>query len=160
MEDGGAFLDRNFGQAEASEELKQELALLCRSQSLLRTLIFGIALQYRSLDVMRRELLVQAENPAAALSGPTPFALQNAASLIVLCSLFGFQKQTEELAAQAAQAGECPDLLSVKLGATSILIALIRLARLHLSQASAGEASFEAEQEAAALENDPADLSL
>ena len=116
----------------------------------------GIALQYRSLDVQREELLLQAEDPAASLSGPGPLELQNAASLIVLCALFGFQKQAEELANQAAQAGDCPDLLSVKLGATSILIALIRLARLNLGSSRSSQAELNSLEEA----GDPADLSL
>ncbi len=154
-------MDQDLVQANASEELKQELGLLCRSQAMLRTLFLGIALQYRSLDVQRQKLLLQAEDPAASLPCPGPLELQNAASLIVLCALFGFQKQAEELAAQAARAGECPDLLSVKLGATSILIALIRLARLHLLEAASNpKASSEPEQEFLELTNDPADLSL
>ncbi len=154
-------MERNMVGAEASGELEQALSLLCQSQAMLRTLFLGIALQYRSLDVQRQELLLQAENPAASLPGPSPLALQNAASLIVLCALFGFQKQAEELASQAAQAGTCPDLLSVKLGATSILIALIRLARLNLSSTSSGgKASPEVEQELSEITDDPADLSL
>lgn len=153
---GVFFMNQTMSQAEASDALEQGLQLLCQSQAMLRTLFLGIALQYRSLDVQRQELLLQAEDPAASLSGPGPLELQNAASLIVLCALFGFQKQAEELANQAAQAGDCPDLLSVKLGATSILIALIRLARLNLGSSRSSQAELNSLEEA----GDPADLSL
>ena len=149
-------MNHRIERAGASEKPERELQLLCQSQAMLRTLFLGIALQYRSLDVQREELLLQAEDPAAALSGPGPLALQNAASLIVLCALFGFQKQAEELANQAAQAGACPDLLSVKLGATSILIALIRLARLNLGSSRPSQAELNSLEET----GDPADLSL
>ncbi len=139
---------------QAAGELEQELRLLSQSQALLRTLFLGIALQYRSLDAQRQELLCT-ENPDASPTGPSPFALQNAASLMILCALFGFQKQTEDLAVQSAQAGTCPDLLNVKLGAASILIALIRLIKLNLSSSAAQtETNFLEET------GDPADLSL
>ena len=153
---GCFFMNHRIERAGASEKPERELQLLCQSQAMLRTLFLGIALQYRSLDVQREELLLQAEDPAASLSGPGPLELQNAASLIVLCALFGFQKQAEELANQAAQAGDCPDLLSVKLGATSILIALIRLARLNLGSSRSSQAELNSLEEA----GDPADLSL
>lgn len=117
--------------AEPNPELLEGLRLLDNSQSLIRTIFLGLALQYRSLDLQRCLLKLQAENPAAVLCGPQPKEVQTAASLITLCALFGFQRQAEYLACQEAQAGNCPDMMDVKLGATIILISLIRLARLN-----------------------------
>ena len=119
--------------AEAPEEsaaLEEGLRLLDNSQKLIRTVFLGLALQYRSLDLQRCQLLAQAENPEAASCGLQPRAVQAAASLITLCALFGFQKQAQELVCQTAQAGGCPDTMDVKLGAVIILVALIRLIRL------------------------------
>ncbi|MCH5353820.1 MAG: hypothetical protein J1E06_10195 [Acutalibacter sp.] len=113
-----------------SEELAESLRLLDNSQELLRTLFLGLALEYHSLDVQRC-LLLQQQDPDLTCGELPPLALQNAASLIILCVLFGFQKQTEALAQQSAQAGNCPDFTDVKLGATSILVALIRLIRMN-----------------------------
>ena len=70
--------------------------------------------------------------------GPTPQAVQAAASLITLCALFGFQRQAEGLAAQAAQSGAQPDTMDVKLGAINILLTLIRLARLQAASGPPG----------------------
>ena len=126
-----------------SEETAEGLRLLDKSQELLRALFLGIALQYRSLDVQRC-LLLREENPEISCGELTPLALQNAAYLIILCVLLGFQKQTEELAQQSAEAGSCPDLTDVKLGATSIAISLIRLFRLNRNQGNSSGASGDA----------------
>ena len=126
-----------------SGELAEGLRLLDNSQELLRALFLGLALQYRSLDVQRC-LLLQEENPEISCGELTPLALQNAAYLIILCVLLGFQKQTEELAQQSAEAGSCPDLTDVKLGATSIAVSLIRLFRLNRNQGSSSGTSGDA----------------
>ena len=139
-----------------SEELKEGLHLLENSQRLIRTLFLGLALQYRSLDAQRC-LLLQEENPDLSCGEPSPLTLQNAAFLIILYVLLGFQKQTEALARQSAQAGNCPDLTDVKLGATSILISLIRLIRLNCSGESV---SSSAESSDALLSEDPADAAI
>lgn len=125
--------------AEPDPELLEGLRLLDNSQSLIRTIFLGLALQYRSLDLQRCLLKLQAEDPAAVLCGPQPKEVQTAASLITLCALFGFQRQAEYLACQEAQAGGCPDMMDVKLGATIILISLIRLARLNAPARSMAE---------------------
>lgn len=109
------------------QETEEALRLLEESQGWLRTILMGIALQYRSLDMERRALL-----EGAPLPGPTPQAVQTAASLITLCALFGFQRQAEGL---ALEAGEGADMADVNLGAASILITLIRLVRLRASMA-------------------------
>jgi len=127
--------------AEPDPELLEGLRLLDNSQSLIRTIFLGLALQYRSLDLQRCLLKLQAEDPAAALCGLRPKEVQTVASLITLCALFGFQRQAEELACREAQAGGCPDLMDVKLGATIILISLIRLARLNAPVQSIAEQS-------------------
>lgn len=121
----GTELDAQLG---ADAALDEGLRLLDNSQKLIRTIFLGLALQYRSLDLQRCQLLAQAED--TAFCGPQPRAVQAAASLITLCALFGFQKQSQELACQTAQAGGCPDFMDVKLGAVIILVALIRLVRL------------------------------
>lgn len=113
-----------------SRELEKNLRLVENSQELLRTLFLGLALEYRSLD-LQRCLLLQQQDPEISCGELTPLALQNAASLIILCVLLGFQQQTETLARQSAESGNCPDLTDVTLGAISILVALIRLVKLN-----------------------------
>lgn len=120
------------------QEDREALQLLEESQGLLRTILMGVAMQYRSLDMERCALLEGTSPP-----GPTPGAVQTAASLITLCALFGFQRQAEGLAAQAAQAGEVPDMMDVKLGAASILISLIRLVRLQAAIRRKGSTELE-----------------
>lgn len=129
------------------QQTEQGLELLERSQALLRVILLGIAMQYRSLDLQKQELL-QGE----PLCGPSSMQVQSAAALIVLCALFGFQKQAEELAADAEREGLPPDLVNVRLGAAAILVALIRLARLHLQDEAPGAKPF-GENETAAFEN-------
>ena len=132
---------------EETKETQAALSLLEDSQGYLRAILLGIALQYRSLDIERCLLL------GGSPGGPTPQAVQAAASLITLCALFGFQRQAEGLAAQAAQSGAQPDTMDVKLGAVNILLTLIRLARL---QAASGQPGLPAEAETlAALTSTP-----
>lgn len=118
----------------AGGELKEGLALLDESQQWLRIIMLGVILQYASLDVQRQKLLT----PEAA--GPEPQCMQAGASLLTLGALFGFQRQAERLAAQEAQSCANPDMMDVKLGATSILVTMIRLLRLVQSSNTAGEA--------------------
>lgn len=142
---------------EPGAELQESLALLEHSQELLRVILLGLALQYRSLDLQRCELLA-AENPETPYAGLDPIQVQSAASLIVLCALFGFQKQAEDLASEAVREGLRPDLLDVKLGAAAILIALIRLARLNLPGGAPAQEPLPAP--AAEEEEEAADLPL
>lgn len=97
-----------------AEETQTGLRLLENSQALLRTILLGVALQYRSLTLESCRLLGQE-------TAVDPKSLQAAASLITLCALLGFQQQAEELASQ----GGSP--MEVQLGAVSILVGLIRL---------------------------------
>lgn len=110
----------------AGRELEESLGLLDESQGMLRLIMIGLILQYASLDVQRQKLL----DPETA--GPEPQCMQASASLITLGALFGFQRQAERLACQEAQSGSNPDMMDVKLGATSILVTMIRLLRLVL----------------------------
>ncbi len=110
-------------QALTDKELEDGLALLRESQAFLQAILFGVALQYHSLDLEREKLLGQS-------AGADPQTLQMIASLVTLGALFGFQNQAECLADQKASAGETPDMMDVKLGATSILVTMIRLFRL------------------------------
>ena len=126
-------------EAELSPELQEGLRLLDNSQGLLRTIFLGLAMQYRSLDLQRCQLLASAEDPEAELCGVQPRAVQIAASLITLCALFGFQKQAQGLARDTAQEGVCPDLTEVKLGSIVILVALIRLFRLTSPEEAAAQ---------------------
>ena len=119
------------------EEFQEQLDLLENSQGLIRTILLGIVLQYKALDVQKCLLLDSACNPQgkAPDACPDPKSMQIAASLIVLCALFGFQKQADAIACQTAQAGGCPDWTEPKLNATVILVALLRLCRLAASPA-------------------------
>lgn len=110
-------------QALTDKELEDGLALLRESQAFLQAILFGVALQYHSLDLEREKLLGQS-------AGADPQTLQMIASLVTLGALFGFQNQAECLADQKAHVGEVPDMMDVKLGATSILVTMIRLFRL------------------------------
>lgn len=116
-------------------EQEEALRLLEESQALLRTILLGIGLQYRSLDLERCRVMGE-EQP-----GPDPASIQIAASLVTLCALFGFQRQAEGLAAGAAQAGSPTDMMDVKLGAVSILVTLLRLVRL--AAATGGNSSLD-----------------
>lgn len=132
-------------------ELAETLALLDEAQGFIRTIFLGLALQYKSFDIRRCQLLFPEEENL--WNGMEPSAVQTAASLITLCALFGFQRQTEQLACQEAQAGGNPDLTDVKLGAAVILIALIRLVRLQ-SPARGGSrrAAYSPSEQESALE--------
>lgn len=128
MREEGALRASASGQT--GRERGEALGLLAESQQLLVYIIVGVLLQYHSLDLERQKLLGQ--------GGEGAFNMQAAASLISLGALFGFQNQAERLACQTAQAGEAADMMDVKLGATSILVLLIRLFRLMASR-SEGE---------------------
>lgn len=128
----------------ASREKQEALRLLEESQGLLGAILMGVALQYRSLDMERAKLLAGGEEAC----GPGPEDVRMAASLITLCALFGFQRQAEGLAAREAQSGETPDMMDVKLGAVSILISLLRLARLQEAFRETGPAGKQAQLEA------------
>ncbi len=120
-------------------ELLESLRILNNSQALLRTILLGTAMQYRSLDVQRQLLLSRELEVESAPCGPSPQEIQTAASLLVIYALLGFQQQAERLARQeAALHGGCADLTDVKLGATVILVSLIRLARLNRPVCPAG----------------------
>lgn len=127
-----------------SLEKLETLRLLEESQGLLGAILMGVALQYRSLDMARARLL----SGGAEAPGPGPEAVQTAAALVTLCALFGFQRQAEEAAARTAQSGEAPDMMDVKLGAASILISLLRLARLQKAFQEPGPAGQQAAWEA------------
>lgn len=114
------------------EQIEQGLQLLEETQAYLRAVFLGIALQYRSLDLQKQELL------CGTVCGPSPTEVQSSASLIILCALFGFLKQAQELANDEARAGLRPDLTDVQLSAVSITVALIRLVRLHLPEETTG----------------------
>lgn len=113
---------------EKQEALCQQLSLLENSQGLIRSIFLGLALQYKALDVQRCQLIAP-QSPVGE-GACNPKNLQIGASLIILSALFGFQNQAEQIAAQTCEAGVCPDMMDVKLGAIIILVALIRLFRL------------------------------
>lgn len=96
------------------KQVEEGLRLLENSQGLLQTIMLGLALQYRSLELEKCRLLGHE-------GGIEPQNMQIAASLITLRALYGFQCQAEGLATQGG------DTMDVKLGAVSILVGLIRL---------------------------------
>lgn len=122
----------------ARKEAEEALGLLEESQCYLRSILLGIALQYRSLDMERQRIL--AGEQAGSLCGPGPVQVQGAASLITLWALLGFQQQAQHLACGAAQRGLQPDMMDVKLGAVSILVSLLRLFRLWQASQQTGPA--------------------
>ena len=126
-----------------SEELQEQLALLENSQGLIRAVLLGVAMQYKS---------ARDAQTVDTASCPDPKAIQIAASLIVLYALFGLQKQAEGIACQIAQAGGCTDWTEPKLNATVILVALIRLCRLAASGNTAASEDTAAGQRIATLE--------
>lgn len=123
----------------ARKEEEEALGLLEESQGFLRSILLGVALQYRSLDMERQRILAgeQAEAPA----GPGPIQVQAAASLITLWALLGFQQQAQCLAEEEARQGLPPDPMDIKLGAVSILVSLIRIFRLCQASRQAGPAA-------------------
>lgn len=127
-----------------AEELQENLRVVDDSMAMLRTILLGISMQYRSLCAQREQLLLP---DGAALCGPLPKDIQAAASLIIIYALLGFQQQAERLACLEAKDGGVPDFTDVKLGATVLLVSLIRLIRLTMQNASEqpGTASEETE---------------
>ena len=134
------------------DETQQQIGIIENSQALIRSILLGIGLQYKSLDIQKCQLIESAQNPQCADTAdcPDPKALQIAASLIILSALFGFQKQAEDIACRTAEAGDCPDWTEAKLNATVIAVALIRLCRLTnqpQARPSAAEQSVEEVEE-------------
>lgn len=118
-----------------AEALQENLRVVDDSMAMLRTILLGISMQYRSLCAQREQLLLP---DGAALCGPLPKDIQAAASLIIIYALLGFQHQAERLACLEAKDGGVPDFTDVKLGATVLLVALIRLIRLTLCAPQTG----------------------
>lgn len=133
------------------EQIEQGLQLLEETQAYLRTVFLGIALQYHSMDLQKQALL------SGTVCGPSPTEVQSSASLIILCALFGFLKQAQELADDEARAGLRPDLTDVRLSAISITVALIRLVRLHLPEETT---ELQLSGDSSVLEDVQADLPL
>lgn len=110
----------------SGKELEESLALLAESQKFLRMILLGLAVQYRSLDLERLQLLCPGQEPE-----PKPLTMQTAAGLINTAALAGFLRQAESLAHQSE--GCPPDLTDVTLGAVSLFISILRLLRLQSS---------------------------
>ena len=130
-----------------SSETKEQIALLCNSQKLIRRVLVGVFLHHQALEVQKALLCRQGgETPEeASLSCPDPKMMQVAASVIVLTALFGFQKQGEEIACETVCAGGCADWTEPTLNSIVILIALIRLIRLAEGWSCPEENSSESE---------------
>lgn len=94
--------------------------------------IFGPFLQYKAMDVQRVQLLAQAlpDGTCCTDGCPDPKTLRLTSSLAILSSLLGFQKQTEQINAQTAALGVCPDQTETTLGTIVLLVAVTRFFRL------------------------------
>ncbi|RKJ42151.1 hypothetical protein D7X94_01365 [Acutalibacter sp. 1XD8-33] len=114
-------------------ELEESLALLEDSQKLLRMIMLGLIIQYRSLDLERCQLLCPAQN-----LDPQPLEMQTAAGLINIAALTGFLRQAESLACQTDASGS-PDRLNTLLGAGSLFIAVLRFLQLQDSSQQSGQ---------------------
>lgn len=106
-----------------AQALAGQLVLLDNTRRLLLQTGAGVVLQLRSLEAQRRALLCGAQAPCAD-------ALGIGASVLFLCSVLGFQRQTGEINAQACREGRPPDCTESALAGGAAAIAWTRLLRL------------------------------
>lgn len=136
-----------------SDKLREQLAILCNSQKLIRRVLLGIFLQHQALEVQKALLCLNEEETQSC---PDPRMMQIAASVMVLSALFGFQKQGEEIVCQTACATGCADWTEPTLNGIVILVALIRLIRL-AGDWNCPEPGTDSTEEENPVSRDPAD---
>lgn len=125
---------------EENSALCEQVKIIENSQSLIRTIFLGLAMQYKSLDMQHQQLCdIICGQEDGTEPCPDPKAIQIGASLIILYALLGFQNQAKGIARQTEESGLCPDATDIQLGALVILVALIRLFRLAAPQPPAPE---------------------
>lgn len=142
--------ERNeFDITQLSDEVKQQLELLNKSQSLIMTIVAGTLMRYKSLDIQKQQILCKALCPETFQSEcqPNVLQIQAVSSLIILYALFEFYGQSQNLLQQACENGTATaaQKLDLTLSEIIILVALIRFVQLvHSEEAvQAGESSME-----------------
>lgn len=113
------------------EEVKQQLEILNHSQSLTLTIVAGILMRYKSMDLQKQQLICSTLCPDQIdPNGDAELLqLQVASSLVILYALFGFHQQSQCLLQQACENDTVTSgqKLDLTLSTVSILVALIRL---------------------------------
>lgn len=116
------------------DDVKCQLDILNNSQSLIMTIIAGILLRYKSMDVQKQQLICSTLcpddfNPEC---GPDVLQMQVVSSLIILYALFEFYNQSQCLLQQACENGTATagQKLDLTLSEIIILVALIRFFQL------------------------------
>lgn len=131
-----AHLNENdaFDITQLSDEVKQQLELLNQSQSLIMTIIAGILMRYKSLDVQKQQILCKAlcQEDFQPECQQNILQIQAASSLIILYALFEFYGQSQDLLQQACENGTATaaQKLDLTLSEIIILVGLIRFVQL------------------------------
>lgn len=140
---------------ELSEEQCQQLEILENTQRLLVPIIASLLLQYKAAEIDKQMLLDKVYCPETfdANNYITPNWIRVIGSLMVLYSLSGFQRQSEFIAEQKAEACQPNGYLEPSLNRIVIAIAVIRFLQLAetlntpINQAPAEEIAQEEELE-------------
>ena len=138
-----------FDITQLSDEVKQQLELLNKSQSLIMTIVAGTLMRYKSLDIQKQQILCKALCPESFEPGshPNVLQIQTVSSLIILYALFEFYGQSQDLLQQACENGTATaaQKLDLTLSEIIILVGLIRFVQLVNSEeeVQAGESSME-----------------
>ena len=137
-----------FDITQLSDEVKQQLELLNKSQSLIMTIVAGTLMRYKSLDIQKQQILCKALCPEAfePECQPNVLQIQAVSSLIILYALFEFYGQSQDLLQQACENGTtAAQKLDLTLSEIIILVGLIRFVQLVNSEeeVQAGESSME-----------------
>ena len=145
-----------FDVAQISDEAKEQLKLLNKSQSLIMTIVAGILMRYKSLDIQKQQLLCKEQCPEEVQSDcqSNILQIQAVSSLVILYALFEFYGQSRALLQQAYENGTetAAQKLDLTLSEIIILVSLMRFAQLvHSGEIGQAESSMEI-MEAAELE--------
>ena len=137
--------NHEFDITHLSDEVKQQLELLNKSQSLIMTIVAGTLMRYKSLDIQKQQILCpEAFEPECQ---PNVLQIQAVSSLIILYALFEFYGQSQDLLQQACENGTATaaQKLDLTLSEIIILVGLIRFVQLVNSEeeVQAGESSME-----------------
>lgn len=137
--------NHEFDITQLSDEVKQQLELLNKSQSLIMTIVAGTLMRYKSLDIQKQQILCpEAFEPECQ---PNVLQIQAVSSLIILYALFEFYGQSQDLLQQACENGTATaaQKLDLTLSEIIILVGLIRFVQLVNSEeeVQAGESSME-----------------
>ena len=141
--------NHEFDITQLSDEVKQQLELLNKSQSLIMTIVAGTLMRYKSLDIQKQQILCKALCPEAfePECQPNVLQIQAVSSLIILYALFEFYGQSQDLLRQACENGTATaaQKLDLTLSEIIILVGLIRFVQLVNSEeeVQAGESSME-----------------